>query len=289
MAELLALHRWENDKLTIHHKTAAASETEGWGRPKLIKQWVAANAKADVNAKATKTLADVFQFPNRAFRDVESYAWSWAACEFLGEHPLSKESFQTFQKQAHRDPDGFNRIVQFTLARHREILERDWALFIQELDYGYDVVRAAPSEMDSVLDAKLDSDGTGSYLLKTDRSWQYLGRPVSAGETFRITASGRFQIGSSRVNDVVKPWPCEANGITIQYHRGRPIGELQAIFLPADSSAAAKSILSGAKPVTVGASKVIQANEDGLLFLRINESPSNLADNVGVLKIAIEK
>ena len=276
MAELLGLHRWANGELKIHHGVKAAAETEGWGRPKLIKTWIAANADGEKN----KTLQNILLTPNRAFGNVENYAWSWAACEFLGQHPLSKDRFPDLQKHTHRSSGRFNR--NFLSLFHEDLpdLERDWAWFVREMDYGYSVSLAAMSV--------LSKDDDGSLTLKANRSWQYLSVDVVAGEKYRVTATGRFEIGSSLVHGKTKPWICEANGITIDYFRGRPIGELQAIVVPSKDGRILPQICRE-DPSPIGASNVITADIDGLLCFRINESPANLNDNRGELKLAIEK
>lgn len=282
MAELLGLHRWADGQLSINQKIEDATESEGWGRPKLIKDWIEANS----DGAKTKSLQDVLLTPNKAFRDVENYAWAWAACEFFGKHPLTRAHFQKWQQEVDRSARRFNARVESSLGDDRPALERDWALFIRELDYGYDVARSAMSKL---------NENNGSFVLDSDRSWQFMTAFVKSGETYRVTASGRFQIGSSRLpktaasEAAVKPWPCEANGITIEYFRGRPIGELQAMIVPSQIDASFLPSLCRSEPVPIGSSGQITVDVDGLLCLRVNESPSNLADNVGTLKIAIEK
>ena len=276
MAELLGLHQWKDKTLKIGHRISAATESEGWGRPKLIKNWVAANRAG----KKDKALRDVLLTPSRAFAEVENYAWCWAACEFLGQHPLSKDRFGELQKHVHRSPRRFNEEFQKIFAEDLAVLERDWAWFIRELDYGSSVTRGALSEL---------STGEDKHELKTDRSWQYLEQEVEAGQKFRISAEGRFEIGSSQIGGRIKPWPCEASGITIEWFRGRPIGELQAMVVPADKKVAVLSRICSREPISVGKGGVIVADTDGILCFRVNESPANLSDNRGSLKLAIEK
>lgn len=278
MAELLGLHRWADGKLNINHRVAAPIESEGWGRPKLIKDWVAANREG----KRDKPLRDVLTTPNRAFGDVENYAWCWAACEFLSQHPVSKVRFAELQKAVHRLPEKFNEEFYRLFGDDLDLLERDWAWYIRELDYGYSVERGYFRELRR-------GDKEDRYELKTDRSWQYLNMRVKAGQKFQITPTGRFEIGSSEVNGTLKPWPSESGGITIDYYRGRPIGELHVTILPTDSTQPMLPRLCQQTPMPVGFGKVITADVDGLLCFRINESPAKLADNRGVLELAIEK
>lgn len=281
MAELLGLHSWEEGKLKIGHRVSATSESPGWGRPKLIKDWVEGNRDGDND----KALRDILWTPNRAFADVENYAWCWAACDFLSQHPLSKDRFGDLKKHVHRSPERFNRKFQQIFAEQLDILERDWAWFIRELDYGYSISRGVLSE----LRLSEEADKENRYELKTDRSWQYLNMKVKAGQKFRVSAKGRFEVGSSLVNGQRKPWPCESNGITIDWFGGRPIGELQLMIVPADKNVAVLPRICSKAPVSVGNGKVIVADVNGMLCFRINESPANLSDNRGKLELAIEK
>ena len=277
MAELLALHQWKAGRLKMAHRVTDATETEGWGRPKLIKQWVAANSEGQKD----KPLKDLLLIPGRAFSDLENYAWCWAACEFLGTHPKSKDRFPELQKSVHRSVEEFNAAFLKLFGDDLDLLERDWAWFVREMDYGYSVARGAPSELAPSED--------GTYELKTDRSWQSLSQLVKSGQKFRVSATGRFQIGSSNVDGQPKPWPCQANGITIDWYRGRPLGELQAVFMPTGKNVAQLPRICRQKPISIGDSAEIVADCEGLLCFRVNESPANLQDNRGSLRLGIEK
>ena len=280
MAELLGLHRWTDGELTLHHQVSDPRESEGWGRPRLIKDWNEKNALLD--QPQVKSLQDILLTPNRAFAEVENYAWCWAACEFLGQHPQTSKRFNRLQKEVHQRPEDFNQAFLKLYSPSLEQLERDWAWYIREMEYGYSVLRAAITEL-------RPGQRSGEYELKTDRSWQMIRTPVKKGERYAIESRGRFRIGSSEVDGRIKPWPCESNGITIDYFRGRPIGELHATILPGDSNPQSMAYLYRQPPIVVGAQNVITANVNGLLCFRINESPANLADNQGTLKITIEK
>lgn len=279
IAELLGLHQWSDGQLKLHYRISNSKESEGWGRPKLIKQWVQNFDKAE--AEQERSLQDILLTPNRAFENVESYAWCWAACEFLSQHPLTKDKFGSLQKVVHQTPDEFNLAFQRLFKASMSQLERDWAWFIREMDYGYSVSRGSMTEL-------RPSGMANQYELKTDRSWQVLRMNVRTGDKFRVSASGRFEVGSSVVGDRVKPWPCEANGVTIDYFRGRPLGEFHATILPTSLEKSLLSTICKQPPIAIGLSKVITADVDGLLCFRINESPANLADNRGTLKITIE-
>jgi len=75
MAEWVALHDWDGEKLELAAKIPSVDDSKGWGRIGRIRKMVAANSAL--------SLDDVFNIPPSGFRDVKYYAWSWAACEFL--------------------------------------------------------------------------------------------------------------------------------------------------------------------------------------------------------------
>ena len=277
MAELLGLHQWDGENLKLPFRPTSKRDTAGWGRPFLIRKWI----QGQRQGLPDRSLQTVILTPDRAFRNVENYAWGWAACEFLSLHPKTREKFPLLTKSASKPSTEFNAKFLRLFGKSMDDLEKDWALFIGDLDYGLDPNVTSLSEL------KLTPEGTGR--LAVDRSWQFLSRPVKKGDKISIQASGRFIIGSSQIGDRSKPWPCEASGISIEYFRGRKLGELQAMVLTDTPPKSLLSELCDLTPMPVGNSKVITISTDGTLCLRINESPSAMSDNTGFLKIAIEK
>ncbi len=275
MAELLGLHQWKDGQLTLPFRPTSKLQTSGWGRPKLIRDWIAENK----NGKQRKTLGDVLNMPDRAFRDVENYAWGWAACEFLGRHPLAREKFSRLPEQAKLQPRKFNAMFKRIFDTTAEVLERDWTLFIRDMDYGADAARSALSELEASAD--------GKFRLSANRSWQFLPTPVKKGEQFAVKASGRFTLRGG--DAAAKAWRCEARGVSIEYFRGRKLGELQAFVVPDGGPDVVMAKLCQSDPIPVGPAKVVTADTDGLLCFRINESPAEMADNEGFLELAIEK
>ena len=143
MAELMAVHRWKEGKLRLGLKSATSKDTEYWGRPEIIVD--------DVASGAGRTLQQVIAIPNNAFRNVENYAWAWAACRFLDQHPKSQNDFRTMEKVLSQKDDSFNKALLKKLKKSWRQLEVEWDLYIREMDYGYsienaEIVRAEKSE-----------------------------------------------------------------------------------------------------------------------------------------------
>ena len=73
-------------------------------------------------------------------------------------------------------------------------------------------------------------------------------------------------------------WPCQPNGVTIEYYRGRPLGTLIG---------AVQSDNGLSTAFTLGESAQWTATESGVLVLKVNESPADLEDNRGTCQVTI--
>lgn len=268
MAELLGLHRLsETGQLTIGARLRSREECEYWGRVKVLREAVAAGE--------ARPLDQVFDQGSIGFADLEAYSWSWAACEFLAGHPLSARRFAQLAERAEDRTPRFSMKLRDWLKEEWPTLQRDWNLFLSEIDYGADPDRARLTEA-VVLPAVEEWQRFG---LAVDRSWQSTGLTVEAGEVWQLVASGRFSVAGGE-----RPWPCEAGGITIDYYQGRPLGQLTAGVIPADQPSGAVVDL-----VAVGATAEIRPARSGKLVLRINENPARMDDNAGNLEVRLKR
>ncbi len=262
MAEWIALHHWDGQSVTLNQTITDKAQTPGWGRVGLLKKLLAEGKP--------KSLDDIFNIPPTAFRDVNAYAWSWAGCEFLAHHRLSKEHFAKLPQRLRGSLRQFKTKFRAELQPHWQTLTRDWYLYIHEVDYGTDIAAAALGT------ATTNDDGT--VTVSADSSWQSTEISVKPTDQFKFTSSGDFIVGNT-----TRPWRCESNGITVQYYDGQPLGKLMATVI----TDGPEQIV----PVPVGgdAEKSVTFNRAGVLALRINESPAKLGDNSGRLKVTIEK
>ena len=104
------------------------------------------------------------------------------------------------------------------------------------------------------------------------------------------SGSGEFKVGQTDADSNQRlDWPCQSNGITINYYRGQPLGMLQAGLLSSAGTTAKAQIAGLLNPVPIGISSEFTASSSGLLCLRINESPASLDDNQGALEVRVEK
>ena len=144
------------------------------------------------------------------------------------------------------------------------------------LDYGYDIPREA-----IIYEATgTDSGETTAVDIRADRGWQSTGLVVSAGTTYSLQAAGRYQVAREP-----KIWWCEPGGVTLRYHGGYPLGMLLAGV--SDQTQPLPGITPLAHPEPIGLGRELQFATSGTLFLRVNDSPAELADNAGQLRVKI--
>ena len=89
---------------------------------------------------------------------------------------------------------------------------------------------------------------------------------------------------ATRVSLEPKIWWCEPNGVSIRYYQGRPLGILLAAIRP--DLPPPDSVSALLKPTVIGLVATLSPPTTGTLFLKINDSAAELADNAG--KITVE-
>ena len=267
LAELLGVHRWRDGRLTLGCLPLTREETPMWGRIRIIQDAVA--------ARRALRWQDVLAYGYRAHRQVEPYAWCWAAATLLERHPRYHDRFHKLFK--HAADDDFPGCVERLFAADRQAVCEEWQLFVANMEYGYDVPRNA---VDFTPGRPLPASGA-RVSVAADRGWQNSGVRLEAGRSYRLTAAGRCTLVQTP-----RPWPCEPNGVSIRYYRGQPLGLLLAAVRNDRPSPGATTGLL--RPWSIGLGAALQPNESGALFLKLNDSPAELADNQGEFQVRIE-
>ncbi len=266
IAELLATHRWQDGRLQMNVFPSSREEAPMWGRVKIVQDCYA--------AKEGKYLEDVVHYSRRAHRQNDPYGWCWAAAAFLDGHPRYQKRFRELPKLV-RNPDFSDRFFRM-YADEWDAVSEEWEVFVADLQYGYDLGRNA---IDFTPGKPLPERGT-TVTVAAELGWQNSGLRLEAGRTYRLTAAGRYQVAARP-----QPWPCEPGGVTIRYWNGRPLGVLLAAVRPDKHAPPQPSALT--RPMTVGLGTTVTPAESGTLFLRINDSPAELADNAGTLTVSV--
>jgi len=268
IAELLASHRWEGGKLQMLYFPRNPEELPLWGRIRMIQE--------DLKANKFLTLEQILELRPRDAESVELYGWCWAAATFFERHPRYHGSFRQLIHWV-LQPD-FNELFRKTLREWWNWAEEEWAVFVHSLEYNHDLSREV---LDLTPGWPVPPVGA-EVVIAADRGWQNTGLLLEAGKTYLLQAQGRYQLATEPVI-----WWSEPGGVSIRYYRGRPLGILLAAVWP--------GIVPGAppgdafrNPIPVGLGTRLTPKQTGTLFLRINDSPGELADNAGTLTVRVQ-
>jgi hypothetical protein len=273
IAEIFGTHRWDAGKLTTRYIPRNRDEVPDLGRVKLVHDAIAEGRRM--------SLAEIMNYGARAHLENEPYAWCWALCAWLDAHPRYQARFRRMFKHVN-DPDRFNDEFKKLFLADMATMAREWLVFSDGLEFDVDIPR-------TVIDFRpgRSSPSTGtSVTVAADRSWQSSGLKVEAGKSYRLAASGRFQIAQSTdASGTAKPWPCEPGGVTIRYYHGRPLGVLLASVEPDTLPAGTPSPML--TPEVVGLSTTLTPTRNGTLYFRVNDSYGELGDNSGSLTVTV--
>jgi len=266
MAELLAVHRWENGRLKMNVYPASGAETLKWERIEIVQN--------DFAARRALRLSDVLAYDFRAHRKLEPYGWSWAAAAFLENHPRYHDRFHRLW-QFVKDPD-FNRRFVETYGDEGGQLAEEFQVFVADIAYGYDFQR---TQLDFTPGHRLRTSGE-SVSVAADRCWQNSGLRLEAGKSYRLDAKGRYEVAKTP-----RVWWCEPGGVSIRFLHSRPLGVLLAAVRPDGKDSATTSPLIS--PTVVGTGTTIRPSVSGTLFLRINNSAGELNNAAGSLTVRV--
>jgi hypothetical protein len=239
----------------------------------------------DVKKNGVRSIAQIRGFSGDDFKNsVEPYAWCWALCRFLDSHPATKERFRKLAKSfLTTSPDEAIQSFFAAVTTNRDV-ETEWALFAANIEHAYDFGAHAivfqsgrPLETDFHV-AEVDSR----------RSWQTTMLKVEVGTTYVLASGGQFDLeaqtpGIPEGTSSTSRWISEANGISIRYHKGQPLGRLLGAIHVENKP---QSML---RTIPLGNSAIFTAPQTGTLYLRINDWPNSLAGNKGNLSVTIRK
>ncbi|MDG2222530.1 MAG: hypothetical protein P8L85_14220 [Rubripirellula sp.] len=270
-AELLATHRDSAAQVTVNTVPANRDEVPFWGRFKRMNQ--------SRQQQSVPTLASVLGYQPDLRGDVETYGWSWAAAMMMSRYPQYRPVLLDAARKGQLRNGPFNQVVRRGLADQWPILEARWRVMCQDLDYGFDWSR------EQVELSIGDPQWNGRPLrvkVAADRGWQSLGVRVPGGVSLRLSATGQVTLA-----DQPKPWLSEPDGITFQYHRGRPLGQLLVSVLP-NAINASNDTVQPLPLYAVNENTTLEVDEYSWLLFRVNDAVGQLDDNQGQYEVTVQ-
>lgn len=268
-AELLATHSGQAAATKINQIPSSREAVPHWGRFALMKQL---RAKQSIPA-----YEQVLRFQPNLLGDVETYGWSWAATLLLDVYPEYHDAFQAAARNGRDRSNRFNQQLYRTLSQQWPAIVGRWQLMCHELDYGFDRERerVAISTKDKAWDEQ-----QLEISVAADRGWQSIGVRLVSGTKLTIEPSGQVSLAETE-----KPWISEPAGVTIRYHKGRPLGQLLMCVLPHKVTSQRLPKLD-VRPVTQPTTYVVEKN--CWLLFRVNDAVSELADNRGEFSVSLK-
>ena len=203
------------------------------------------------------------------FKQSRHYSQSWALCTFLNQHPRWSE---LFLKVAIRKTSAeFMREFNTQLRPHWNEIATEFALFVQSIEDGFDIERSA---INFVAGSRPTSGITQS--IDAARGWQSSRVKVEKGQQYQVTTTGRFSVAQKP-----RPWISEAQGISIRYANGYPLGRLVGRILDPAKQFASKEF-------SIGNASTFNAAGTGTLYLRLNDAWNALEDNKGSVSVTVK-
>ena len=269
IADYLALHRWDGEKLTLGIFPDSPDEVPGFGRIDRIK-------KAG-RERSRKTLDDVLDFEADDFLDNDSYAWSWSLVTLLFHSPRYARAIGAMPYLMTRS--DANRLFTELLGDENPRLNRDWYEWIASIDYAADFSSFARDD----LPPHPLTDPVELTLSPKEVGWRSAGIRLEAGKTYHLRAEGRFKVFEK---ELARALPCEAAGISIRYFAGAPLGQVAATV--PQSGARVVNPWKGAVPLR---NSVVRLTPDvtGPLFFRFNIPGSAAEKSSGDLVITVSR
>ena len=267
IAEILGTHRWSNQKLTLGVIPATRDDVPFWGRIKVIREQAADGL--------APSMEEIWRYSNTAHQSVDAYAWSWAMTLFLKHHPDTAKIFSALLRQPAMNSREVDRWFRGRLSNRMPHLRAAWRAFITDLDYGFStsINLARLSEQPKPLDNPIQLN------ILANQGWQASGVSVHQDSVVQIDARGEFTIA----NDP-KPWRSTADGVTLEYYRGQPLGKLLLMVLNPQSQDLPTELT---EVVAVGQQLQWRSKGSGELFFRVNEPTGQLSDNEGSITVQL--
>ena len=268
IAEFLATHESSSDDFQIGVIPRSRDESPYWGRIGLIAQ--------RRQEKKVPTIESVMRYSETAHREVEPYAWSWAAAVLMEMYPEYRTAFRDAAQSGSDASPQFTRQFYQSFKDQWPILAARWALLSHDIDYGFDRER---NQVALKMDLPLLTSNWSRVDLEANHGWQSAPAKVRKGQQIEVKASGQYQLTED------PKWKATAEGVTLTYVRGVPLGRLIACFVSETPSEQRYQITS--ERFSVGEGTQLTSPVDGWLLFKVNDHPNDLHNNQGRLIVEL--
>ena len=268
MAEYFGTHQLIGGKLQVRLMPFNLADFRGHERLFLMRR--------DVKQRGSPELFDIIDWKPATFQALnESYAWAWGQSIFFEENPRTRQRFRKLATSL-ANPIAW-RTFELELKPDLPEIVTEWNLFAADSWEGFDFQRTAIEFHEGQRLTKPER-----MEIRADRSWQSSRVLVEKGVRYELVATGQFTLAEKP-----KPWVSEADGVTYRYHNSRPLGQLLATIRPAMKADDEREPMFDVKPL--GNKSAFEAPRSGTLYFRLNDHPSELADNRGSVTVEIRE
>ncbi|HIE96934.1 MAG TPA: hypothetical protein EYQ63_07940 [Fuerstia sp.] len=279
MAEYFATHQLPkdaggSDEATFGVLPAGFEGFDGWGRISEIRrsfQERGSRNASDTEPLTIPTLDEVMPDDAKLFTRYSQYATAWALCWFLQSHPHYRDVFRPLARL--RTRAEITTTIKSLRKRMQPRIKIDWLLFVESLREDFDIERSFPVHSKTTITTTELKTAVATFELQAAIDWQDSGLRLAAGESVKVSCSGRFS-----VNDHPQRWMSEPQGISIDYFRGLPLGQVVATLVGTDGNSISSRI-------SVGTGTTITTAHDVSVWLQVNDSSASRRHNAGVVDV----
>ncbi|WP_404310819.1 hypothetical protein [Neorhodopirellula lusitana] len=302
-AELLATHRdrqvvssarpagllaQASNRFLINDLPQTRQESPMWGRYRVVDE-----AR---HAQRLPTLASVMKLPINLAGEVESYTWCWAAALMLTHYPDTREVFIKAARNGSDQTPAFTTKVYRQLQQQWPVIRARWQLWLNDLEYGFD---PESSQVELSVDDPRYNNTRLTSSIDSKLGWQSMGAWFNKGTRLKVQGTGSCVIVDENSVETdaedlsqTRDWTSGPDGVTVKYHRGQPIGQLQWCVLPIPSPEA-KSL----SPLEIGSvssneTVIVEIKKPSWLLFRIHDIPGHngryqRSDNRGSYEVVV--
>ncbi len=248
---------------------------EGWLRITEIKRHFNLEPSETGELAGILPLQTVLHPPNSTFVADSQYAHAWALVWLINHHPELKTAFAPVAATRTRRQfdDALAKIPRTTWTQMDQI----WPLYVDGLEEADVNSVRFPLLNDAAQQGTKTPSLPLEFKLEADKQWVSTTLTLQKDREYTLTCSGRYV-----VEKTTRPWLSEPNGITIDYVRGRPLGEVIAVIVSADGTESTRHI-------PIGTARTLKSPIAGILWLQVNDHWAQREKNEGTVQVRVSE